>query len=82
MTRKLRFSGHASCRVGGREILRRWVFAATRTRPRIEGRRAIFELSAFQLSQSFGGEFASGLRVVIDRLRRKFVTIHWIEGSN
>lgn len=80
--RRLRYTAHALQRLGERGILRRWVDAATRTRPTCYGKQAVFVLSADQLRQHFGDAFSQGIRVVIDVIGRVVVTVHWFPGSS
>lgn len=81
MARRFRYSAHALQRLDERGILRRWVDAVLGTRPTVYGRDHIFSLSAAELAARFGGEFHDGIRVVVDAIRRRVVTVHWDEGS-
>lgn len=75
--RRLRFSTHANQRLSERGILRRWVVAATTTRPTCIGRHQIYVLSVDELNRRFGVTLNRGLRVVVDRSRAVVVTAHW-----
>lgn len=81
MSQRLRYSQHALQRLGERGILRPWVEAVVKTQPRVHGRAHIFTLSAGQLTGRFGGDFPDGLRVVVDGLRSRVVTAHWLNGG-
>ena len=78
MPHRLRYSQHALERLDQRGILRRWVEAVLGTRPRVYGRDQVFTLSASELANRCGGSFDAGLRVVVDSLRRRIVTAHWL----
>lgn len=81
MSRRVRYTPHALQRIGERGILRRWVDAATHTRPTCYGKHAVFVLSAEQLRQHFGDAFTRGLRVIMDSVRQVVITAYWLVGS-
>ena len=81
MSQRLHYSQHALQRLDERGILRRWIEAVVGTRPSVYGRDEVFTLSSAQLGTRFGLDFRLGLRVVVDGVRHRIVTAHWVDGS-
>ncbi len=83
MPQRLRYSQHALQRLDERGISRRWVDAVViGTRPQVYGRDQIFTVTARELASRCGGKFRDGLRVVVDGLRRRVVTAHWLRQED